>query len=85
MGIRDKSEKASRRSARLSYISPLKTRYLFVDRHGKASLDCSRAELARRFHLGEVVIMAEVPEVALFDRITEGLVGKLGGPTAPRS
>ena len=85
VGIRDKSEKASRRSARLSYISPLKTRYLFVDRHGKASLDCSRAELARRFHLGEVVIMAEVPEVALFDRITEGLVGKLGGPTAPRS
>ena len=84
VGIRDKSEKDTRRSARLSFISPLKTRYLFVDRQGKASLDCSRSELSRRFKLGEVVIMDEVREVPLFDRITEGLVGKLGGPKAPR-
>jgi hypothetical protein len=82
VGIRDKGEKDTRRSAKLSFISPLKTRYLFVDRHGKASLDCSRAELSRRFQLGEVVIMDQVPEVPLFDRITEGLVGKLGGSKA---
>ena len=82
VGIRDKGENVRRSSARLSYISSLKTRYLFVDRHGKASLDCSRAELARRFRDREVVIMDELPEVPLFDRITDGLVGKLGGGTA---
>ena len=79
VGIREKDETNTRRSAKLSYISPLKTRYLFVDRQGKTTLDCSRADLARRFALGEVVIMDKVPEVPLFDRLTEGLVGKLGG------
>ena len=84
VGIREKSEKDTRRSAKLSYISPLKTRYLFVDRQGKTTLDCSRAELASRFQIGEIVIMDKVPEVPLFDRITEGLVGKLGGGKTPR-
>jgi hypothetical protein len=79
VGIREKDEKDTRKSARLSFISPLKTRYLFVDKQGKTTLDCSRAELARRFQTGEVIIMDKVPEVPLFDRITEGLVGKLGG------
>ena len=82
VGIREKDEKDTRKSARLSFISPLKTRYLFVDKQGKTTLDCSRAELARRFQTGEVVIMDKVPEVPLFDRITEGLVGKLGGKAA---
>jgi hypothetical protein len=77
VGIREKNPAEPRRSAKLSFISPLKTRYLFVDKQGKNILDCSRAELARRFQLGSVVIMAEVPEVPLFDRITQGLVGKL--------
>ncbi len=84
VGIREKSEKDARRSAKLSYISPLKTRYLFVDTQGKTTLDCSRAELASRFQIGEIVIMDKVPEVPLFDRITEGLVGKLGGGKTPR-
>lgn len=84
VGIREKDEKAPRKSARLSFISPLKTRYLFVDKQGKTTLDCSRADLARRFKIGDVVIMDKVREVSLFDRITEGLVGKLGGPTAPQ-
>ena len=83
VGIREK-EANTRRSAKLSYISPLKTRYLFVDKQGKNTLDCSRADLARRFELGEVVIMDKVPDVPLFDRITEGLVGKLGGTKAPK-
>lgn len=79
VGIREKDEKAPRKSAKLSFISPLKTRYLFVDKQGKTTLDCSRADLARRFKIGEVVIMDKVPDVPLFERITEGLVGKLGG------
>jgi hypothetical protein len=78
VGIREKNPNEPRRSVKLSFISPLKTRYLFVDKQGKSVLDCSRAELARRFQVGSVVIMAEVPEVPLFDRITQGLVGKLG-------
>jgi len=84
VGIRETDNKEARRSAKLSFISPLKTRYLFVDGQGKTTLDCSRADLARRFLTGEVVIMDKVPEVPLFDRITEGLVGKLGGGKPPR-
>jgi hypothetical protein len=79
VGIRGKNDKEPRKSAKLSFISPLKTRFLFVDKQGKTTLDCSRADLARRFHGGEVVFMDKVPEVPLFDRLTEGLVGKLGG------
>lgn len=79
VGIREKGEKDPRKSAKLSYVSPLKTRYLFVDRQGKTVLDCTRTDLARRFQSGDVMIMDEVPEVPLFERITGGLVGKLGG------
>jgi len=79
VGIREKDDKAARKSAKLSFISPLKTRYLFVDKQGKTALDCSRAELARRFRLNEIAIMDKEPDVPLFDRLTEGLVGKLGG------
>jgi hypothetical protein len=82
VGIRESAEQNTRKSARLTFISPLKTRYLFVDKQGKNTLDCSRADLARRFQTGQVIIMDKVPEVPLFDRITEGLVGKLGGGSA---
>ena len=81
VGIRGKNDKEPRKSAKLSFISPLKTRFLFVDKQGKTTLDCSRADLARRFQIGEVIFMDKVPEVPLFDRLTEGLVGKLGGST----
>jgi hypothetical protein len=52
----------------------MKTSYMFVDRGGKTVLECSRAELARRYRLKEVVDMDEAP---LFDRIMTGLVGKM--------
>ena len=84
VAIRAKSEKDPPRLAKLSYVSPLKSRYLFVDRHGKNTLECSRTELGRKFQLGELIITKEVPEPPLFDRLTEGLVSKLGGPKAPR-
>ncbi|HKB83020.1 MAG TPA: DUF1631 family protein [Burkholderiales bacterium] len=83
VAIRAKGEKEPR-LAKLSYVSPLKSRFLFVDRHGKTTLECSRTELARRFQLGEVIITKEVSEPPLFDRLAEGLVGKLGGLKAPR-
>lgn len=72
-------ERDTRRLGRLAFISPLKTRYLFVDRQGKATLECSRAELARRFKAGEAVITQQSPETPLFDRIVGDLVSKLGG------
>ena len=84
VAIRTKGEKDTLSLAKLSYVSPLKSRYLFVDRHGKTTLECSRTELARRFSLGELVITKEVSEPPLFDRLAAGLVGKLGGPKAPR-
>ncbi|MEE8079293.1 MAG: DUF1631 family protein [Pseudomonadales bacterium] len=77
--IRDKggSDKATR--AKLSIVSPLKTRFVFVTQQGRTVLDCSRAELACRFEVGEVVLSTEEPEASLFDRLAGGLVGKLGG------
>jgi hypothetical protein len=77
-GVREKDETNTRRSAKLSYISPLKTRYLFVDRQGKTTLDCSRADLARRFEFGRWS-SSTFPKCHSVDRLTEGLVGKLGG------
>lgn len=69
---------ARRQVAKLAFISPLKTRYLFADRHGKTVLECSQAELVRLFQVGMVSITKEPNELPLFDRLTEGLVGKLG-------
>lgn len=62
------------RPAKLSYISPLKSSFLFVDRLGETVKECSRAELARLFGAGKAVVMDEVP---LFDRMMNGVVGKL--------
>jgi uncharacterized protein DUF1631 len=62
------------RPARCSFVSPMKTSYIFVDRNGTTVLECSRAELARRYRLKEVVDIDEAP---LFDRIMTGLVGKM--------
>ncbi len=72
--FREKGEGATHRPARLSYISPLKSSFLFVDRLGKTVKECSRAELARLVRLGAVVVMDDAP---LFDRVMTGLIGKL--------
>jgi hypothetical protein len=73
-----KHDKEKHKTAKLTFISPLKTRYLFADRHGKTALECSQAELVRLFQLGEVTLSREPVEVPLFDRIAEGVLGKLG-------
>ena len=76
------SEEVTSRPAKLSFISPMKSKFLFVDRSGTTVLECSRAELARRMRLNEVVVMDEAP---LFDRIMVGLVAKMkGGAPAAR-
>ena len=80
VAILRKHEKEKHQTAKLTFISPLKTRYLFADRHGKTALECSQTELVRRFQLGEVTISKEPSELPLFDRLAEGVAGKLGQP-----
>ncbi|HYC37272.1 MAG TPA: DUF1631 family protein [Usitatibacter sp.] len=70
------------RPARLHYVSPLKSHFLFVDRKGEKVYECSRSMLARRISLGEVALIDKEPDDSLFDRIMEGIFGKLKAPLA---
>jgi len=70
----------TKRPARLHYVSPLKSHFLFVDRQGNKVFECSRTMLARRLKLGEVVMLDGEPDASLFDRIMEGIFGKLKKP-----
>lgn len=76
---KNEEDEGTRRPARLSFVTPQKTRFQFVDRQGNSVLECSRGELARRMRIKEVSVMDEAP---LFDRIMGGLVGKLKAPAA---
>jgi len=67
-----------RHPAKLHYVSPMKSHFLFVDRRGKKVYECSRSMLARRLKLGEMWLLDGEPDSSLFDRILEGLFGKLG-------
>ncbi len=75
--IREPGAKDAGVVAKLSFVSPLKTRYLFVDRQGKTVLQCSPVVLAKRYRDGEIVIEEPAAESPLFDRIMGGVVGKL--------
>ncbi len=68
------------RAAKVLFVSPKKTRYIFSDRNGKDILELKRAELARRMRSGEALKLAEEPEQPLFDRIMNSLVDKLRAP-----
>jgi hypothetical protein len=68
------------RPARLHYVSPKKSHFLFVDRRGRKVYECTRRMLARRLKLGEVVILEGEPDASLFDRIMVGIFGKLKTP-----
>lgn len=76
--IRQKEDKGARRVAKLNFVSPLKTRFLFVDRHGKTVLECSQAALVRLMGDGDVKVTKEpTADAPLFDRLAEGVVSKL--------
>ncbi len=76
--FREKDAEHTHRPAKLSYISPLKSSFLFVDRMGKTVKECSRSELGRLIRLGMVVIVDVVTDEApLFDRMMAGVIGKL--------
>ena len=75
-----------RRPARLIFVSPRKTRYIFCDRGEKDYIECTRSEIARRLRAGEALVMEAEPEVPLFERIMGGVFSKLkaGGTAAAR-
>jgi Protein of unknown function (DUF1631) len=73
-----KDVKDTQRPAKLSFISPLRSSFLFVDKLGKTVKECSRTELGRLVRLGTVVVVDGVVEEApLFDRMMAGVIGKL--------
>lgn len=79
--FREPDDPSVRRPARLIFVSPHKSRYLFaVGRAGKEIIQCSRAEIGRRLRIGEAVKLDRPPEESLFDRIMGTLLGKLRGP-----
>jgi hypothetical protein len=71
------------RHARLHYVSPLGTRFLFVDRRGNKVFEGSRAMLARAVQSGEVTFVAAEPDPSLFDRALKRIVAKLRDRPAP--
>jgi hypothetical protein len=62
--------------ARLSYISPVKGIFLFVNRQGCKVGEYSLVQLAREFRSGRAAVLDSVP---LFDRAMTSLVGVLKG------
>jgi len=71
-----------KRAAKLMFVSPKKTRYLFSDRRGKNVLELTRAEVVRRLRTGEALRLEEEPSEPLFERIMGGIVDKLKAPKA---
>ena len=60
--------------AKLSWISPMSGRYLFVNRRGLKVADYSPHELARALAAGQVQVL---DSSALFDRAMDAIVGRL--------
>ena len=75
--FRPKEDGAVPRTAKVLFVSPKKTRYLFSDRRGKDVLELSRVEIVRRLRSGEAVRLDEEPAESLFDRFMHGTMGKL--------
>lgn len=75
--FRPKEDGAQPRAAKVLFITPKKTRYVFSDRQGKDVIELTRPEIVRRLRSGEAVRLDGAPEEPLFDRIMGGLVGKL--------
>ena len=73
-------EDGERHPAKLHFVSPMKSHFLFTDRKGNKVYECSRSMLARRFENLEIEILDGEPDGSLFDRIMTNLFGKLGKP-----
>jgi hypothetical protein len=67
-------ENGNRERAKLSWISPISSKYLFVNRRGLKVCDKSVAALAVELRRGSAVLLEEVP---LFDRALDAIVERL--------
>jgi len=79
-----KDGKRGERTAKVLFVSPKQTRYVFSDRRGKNIVELTRAQLVHQLRTGEAVRLEGAPEAPLFDRIMTGLLDKLRTP-APRA
>lgn len=64
----------TRERAKLSWISPISGKYLFVNRRGLKVADRTTAQLATELHDNRAMILEEVP---LFDRALDAIVDRL--------
>ncbi|HET7931180.1 MAG TPA: DUF1631 domain-containing protein [Rhodanobacteraceae bacterium] len=64
----------TRERAKLSWISPISGKYLFVNRRGLKVVDRTAFELATEVHNQRAMILEEVP---LFDRALDAIVARL--------
>jgi Protein of unknown function (DUF1631) len=69
-------DEKQRHQVKLSYVSPFKTAYLFVNWQGQTVGEYSLHELAAELRAGRAVVMNQVP---LFDRAMNGLMSTLRG------
>ncbi len=67
-------ESGNRERAKLSWVSPISSKYLFVNRRGLKVCDKSVAALAIELRRGSAVLLEEVP---LFDRALDAIVERL--------
>ena len=67
-------DSGNRERAKLSWISPISSRYLFVNRRGLKVCDKSIAALAVELRRGAAILLEEVP---LFDRALDAIVERL--------
>lgn len=67
-------ENGSRERAKLSWVSPISSKYLFVNRRGLKVCDKSVAALAVELRRGTAILLEEVP---LFDRALDAIVERL--------
>ncbi|HJR11924.1 MAG TPA: DUF1631 family protein, partial [Rhodanobacteraceae bacterium] len=64
----------TRERAKLSWISPISGKYLFVNRRGLKVADRTAVQLATELHDNRAMILEEVP---LFDRALDAIVDRL--------
>jgi hypothetical protein len=69
-------DEKQRHQVKLSYVSPFKTAYLFVNWQGQTVGEYSLHELAAELRAGRAVVMNQVP---LFDAAMNSLMSKLRG------
>jgi hypothetical protein len=67
-------EAGTRERAKLSWISPISGKYLFVNRRGLKVADRTAVQLATELHDQRATILEEVP---LFDRALDAIVDRL--------